>query len=72
LYVFPGIGYLNSKATVLIISLVIPVPSPLIIALDSPKSIIAQPSSMYVSGGKYTGTIYPSNVPKAFNSSLVP
>jgi hypothetical protein len=32
----------------------------------------SQPSSMYVSCGKYTGTIFPSNVPKAFNSSLVP
>jgi hypothetical protein len=69
---FPGIGHLNSKATVLFFSLVIPVPSPLIIALESPKSIISQPSSMYVSCGKYTGTIFPSNVHKAFNSSLVP
>jgi hypothetical protein len=110
LYFFPGIGHLNSKATVLIFSLVIPVPSPhmdpglwshiwrhtedlygsinksrptkrnqnakpLLEQLEQYAkncSIISQPSSMYVSCGKYTGTIFPSNVPKAFNSSLVP
>jgi hypothetical protein len=36
------------------------------------SSITKQRTDRCVSCGKYTGTIFPSNVPKAFNSSLVP